>query len=98
MKLDFVSDNNTELVIRNGDFVISDNSLTQAKIIIYSAKGEIRNSPSLGLNIHKYLGANIDQNLLFQATKKELRKDGLELKTLELENTDYGVKINLEVY
>lgn len=98
MKLDFISDTNGEIHIKDGDFVIADNSLLQAKIITYASKGEIRNNPQLGFGINRYLGSKQSENLLQQTLQRELRKENIQIKSFSIDKSLGNFDISLEVY
>jgi hypothetical protein len=96
-KQDFKLDSNSDILIQNGDFVIGNNELPQAKITLNAAKGEIRQYPLVGANFTSLLGSNIDSGVLYNLAKNELSNVGIDLSNIEItrNNGNYDVKIEL---
>ena len=53
---DIVLDNNDEILIENGDFVISESTLQHIKMYMNLNSGELRRFPSIGANMLSYRG------------------------------------------
>lgn len=76
MAKDIKINDENELIIENGDFVIDESDNQNVHLIIEAEKGEIRSSPELGFGIIKKLkktGRSID---FLREMKIELGKDG----------------------
>jgi len=97
MKQDYLSDSNNDLIIQNGDFVQGDATDFQAKIIIYADKGEIRQYPLIGTSINKFLGSNIDENIIDNIISTELAYDNITLTSSEINISSKEVIINIDV-
>jgi hypothetical protein len=97
-KIDIVVDNTTnDLAIHNGDFIIDEQSKTQAKFIMLASKGEIRQYPLLGVGINKYIGSNLADDILFNVVSNELQSDDLVLDTLNVSRVSNTVSVDIEL-
>jgi len=97
MRLDFASNDDNTLLIQNGDFVIQNSELTQAKRIIYMHKGELRQYPLLGVGIESFIGSSIYPTILYNLVDSELTKDDLVADEKELTITDNSVDIQIKM-
>jgi len=98
MRTDFLINGNNDLLISNGDFVIGDAALYQARTILESTKGEIRQFPLIGAGLVKFIGSTLDENILKQIAKDELAKDGLKLKSISTSKVNKETTLNIELY
>ena len=97
MKTDFLSDDDGTLQIKNGDFVIGDNTNFQSKVILNANKGELTQHPLLGVNLIKYLGTSIDIDIIDNAIKTELAKDNIIALDINTTKTDKTITSDLTV-
>lgn len=98
MKLDFLSDEDGDILIQNGDFVIEDAVTQHAKLLIDLGQGEIRQFPNAGVGIINYIGSKIDENDLYQAIFEELAKDNIDLLDLTVtQNSNDNITIDIKV-
>ena len=77
MKIDFLTNEDKDLLIINGDFPIGDATREQAETIINASKGELRQFPLTGVEIQKYNGATIDTQAIINLIKRELLADNI---------------------
>jgi len=83
-RLDIISDDDNELLIQNGDFVIFDNTLGQAKQIILVSAGEYRQHPTLGVGINNYIGSSVNKVTLYNIIKTQLNEDSIVLDDINI--------------
>ena len=77
--------NNGELKIENGDFCVEDSHAQHEELILLAQKGNFRESPDLGVGIADYLNAEDFGGLSVQL-KREMKKDGIQVRKLEVNN------------
>jgi hypothetical protein len=95
MRKDFLQDENGDLVIKNGDFVIVDSNEQHVADIIDSNSNDYKEYPYIGLNLASYLSTNIDKNQLNTNIKNQLALDGYDdMKSVE-KLTNYVLNILL---
>lgn len=97
-RIDYISENDNDLRIVNGDFQQGDCTDFQCKIIIYSDKGELRQYPLLGASINRFIGSNIDENILNNIISTELESDKFVLEDSEIIIGNSSVEININVH
>lgn len=89
--IDYLSDDDGDLMIQNGDFVKGDSGIGHMKILLNSSKGTLRENPLVGVFPTDYLESD-DISGLLRETRKELVKDGATLNSIK---EDEGkIKIN----
>lgn len=93
-----------ELQFVNGDIKIMDNAnYNLAECLYFSSKGEFKKSPTVGLNIRKYINSSVT-NISFQNLKNEIRSelknDGFSINDLLITYNqkikDYEIKTNCD--
>jgi uncharacterized radical SAM superfamily protein len=86
-------DENGGLMVRNGSLVIGDVAQQNQRIILYANKGEIKESPLVGVGLDNML---LEHD--FKAIRKEIinqmENDGQRVKEVQVKET--GVKLNAE--
>ena len=80
---DFILDENGDLKIENGDFVIGDATLQNQDAILEFQKGELKEYPEVGVGLANALLDENPRNIITQI-RRQFRYDGLEIKTLEV--------------
>lgn len=91
---DLLLDNNGDLKIENGDFVIGDATLQNQNAILQSQKGEFKEHPEVGVGLDNGI---LDENPreIISEIRKQFIHDGLEIKTFDiLENGDLIIDAN----
>lgn len=81
---DFKQDEENDILINNGDFVVFESDQQHILDIIYSAPNWFKEFPQLGVNIQAYLsggnaGAELTRNIQLQ-----LQSDGYKVNTVKL--------------
>ncbi|ROI09788.1 oxidase [Chryseobacterium sp. H3056] len=66
---------NTELEIKNGDFLVSESDSQHTRHILIANKGEYKAAPELGVGISQMLNSEEITEFLIEA-KKNLQYDG----------------------
>lgn len=97
MKLDFLNDENNDILIQNGDFVIGDGVVQHSRLLIDLGQGEIRQFPNAGVGIINYVGAKVDENDLYQAIYDELIKDDIQLLDLTVTQNNNNISLDIKV-
>jgi len=84
---DIALDENGDLLILNGDFVVLPSDDMHIEHIMRSAKGEWREHPAIGVAILKYLNSTgqIDDRVgLLQSIRRQLEYDNFDIRILEV--------------
>jgi len=96
-KTDFSMDNDYKLLIQNGDFVIQNQELQQANVIIKYSKGEVRQFPLVGVSIDSYVGSTQDKTALYNTITNQLKEDGLLLDAVSAEITSNSITFEIKL-
>lgn len=76
---DIMLDNNLDLVIKDGDFVIDDSEQQHQELILIATRGSFRESPLTGVGIIKYIKSGFTVaavDALRQKIRLQLQYDG----------------------
>lgn len=79
---DFLLDDNGDLLIQNGDFVIGESDNQHQLDILLSEKGEWKEFPEIGVGINEMLSDDDFVEFLIEA-KKNLEYDGMSINNIE---------------
>lgn len=88
---DIILDNENEIQIANGDFVLGDSTWQDVGIIIQMNQGELKSDPILGASLIKKMKANASQEEIEQIVKLHLARDGKRYNELKSQ-----IQINTE--
>lgn len=80
---DFIIDENNELAIDNGDFIIDESDVQNQQLLLISDKGDWKENPTVGVGIKRWLSDDEPAGLLAEI-KKEFQRDGMKVKDLSL--------------
>ncbi len=95
MAQDLLLDENGDLLIQNGDFVIGDSSYQDVKMIIQSAPGEWKQYPTVGVMADNYVKSPDPEKAgLLNEIQRQLRANGVPLKSVFLD-AEGKVKVEL---
>ncbi len=83
MAYDILLDEDGDLLIVNGDFVIGESIDQEVGLILQSNKGEYKEFPTFGLNLIELINSNTSEVELNQLLKIELKKDGKNYQQLK---------------
>lgn len=84
---DFLTDQDGNLLIEDGDFVIGDPTEQNIQAILESHKGEWREFPEVGAAMAEYLNDEDRDEMLIEA-KRQLEYDGLIVEELKITADD----------
>ena len=96
MPKDYLLDDDFDLKIANGDFVVGESTAQHQQLLLLLEKGELRQYPRTGVGIKNFLN---DDNLgdLYQEIHKQFKADGLNIEKLKIYNdgrVDVDAKYN----
>lgn len=85
---DFKLNNDTDLEIRNGDFVIGDTDQQNIELILLSHKGAFKEHPILGVGITDYLKSPeiISRLRLENEINNQLEFDNFNIRDIDVNN------------
>ncbi|MEO6901543.1 MAG: oxidase [Bacteroidia bacterium] len=75
---DIILDDDNDLEIQNGDFVISLSDQQHVVLILNTTVGEWKLSPLTGVGIQKYISSSGQQQTLKRSIEVQLQADGYE--------------------
>lgn len=75
MTQDLLLDENGDLLIRNGDFVIGDSTDQELESILLCNKADFKEFPTFGPNLIEKIKANVSEIEIKQLVKNEFKKD-----------------------
>jgi hypothetical protein len=90
MAKDFLTDNDGNLLIKNGDFVIGDSEQQEVAEILESHPGEWKEDPIIGAALTRMIKTKYDAGRMSSEIKKQLARDGKDYE-------DYKEFINLRI-
>lgn len=96
-RLDFLRNADNTLMMQNGDFVIDNGELQQAKRIIKTYKGAYFKNLLLGVQIDKYIGSDVDKTLLYNEIKTQLALDGLFVDYIRMDTIDSEITFDIKL-
>jgi phage baseplate assembly protein W len=76
MAQDILLDDNDNLRIENGDFVIGDSIDQEVSLILRINKGELKEDPVIGCDLIRLINSNTSEMELKQIVKLQLARDG----------------------
>jgi len=95
---DIMLDDNLDLLIQNGDFVIGDAEEQIQQLILIASQGSFRESPLTGINIVTYLKSRMTPGLvdaLKQKIKLQFQYDGYTTVTPTIDSfTDIDIEVS----
>jgi hypothetical protein len=86
--MDFYIDQNMDIQIANGDFIISDNNVQDYHCLLKTAPGEWRFDNRLGVNIKQYLGSKRADIYIKSNIEEQRRLTGLPRFNITIDNLD----------
>ena len=82
---DWLIDENQDLQIKNGDFVIDNATLQNQYLLVVSNKGEFKQHPKVGAGINGYL-LDDEQAGMLREIRYQFENDGMAVNRLEYKN------------
>ena len=92
---DIILDSNGRLKIENGLMVVDESTMQHQAIILKISKGAIRHFPALGVGVSSVLLDESPDDLLISITK-EFERDGMTMKTLDLDGSKLKIDATYE--
>jgi hypothetical protein len=87
---DYLVDENNDLVIQGGDFVVGESDFIHVNNIIQDAPGDNRQYPEVGFNITRYRNAKSNQRDRFTSELREqLQADGYRFEGIVFHPTEW---------
>ncbi|GAA4825599.1 hypothetical protein [Algivirga pacifica] len=86
MAKDILLNENNELLIVNGDFVVGEADEQNIRLNLVSHKGDWRQHPEAGFGIDRFIkSSEADTNRFKAELQQALRQDGYRLKSLDID-------------
>lgn len=82
MPKDIMLDENMDLRIVNGDFVVAESSYQQQKILLLADKNEFKENPTTGVGIETYLDDEEPADM-HREIRLQFAKDGMDVKSIK---------------
>jgi phage baseplate assembly protein W len=76
MAIDFLTDENDDLIIKNGDFAMGESLTQEVSAILRMNQGELKSDPLLGANLIQLINSNVSEDELQKRVKLHLQRDG----------------------
>ncbi len=86
---DFLLDENGDLLIQDGDFVVGPSDGQHVEDIIQSFIGEWKQFPLVGVGLMQYLKSQNGQAAI-NVIKQQLQSDGYSVSTVNVKNNEAG--------
>lgn len=94
MPKDFLLDENLDIKIENGDFVVGESTGQHQQLLLITDKGMWKENPSVGVGVDRYLESE-DPGFLLREIRLQYTRDGMTVNNINL--TDTGkIEINAE--
>lgn len=77
-RMDFLNDDDGNLTIVNGDFVIGLSSEQEAKSIVRANKGDYSHYPLVGCNLQDYQNSTSSKAEVLRVIKQQIESSGLQ--------------------
>ena len=90
---DFKLDEDGDLAIENGDFVIHESSNQHIRDILASAAGYFKSAPKLGWNPYSRLNSRVEKQRHIQDAIIQLQSDGWRVNAIDFTTNDGALQI-----
>ena len=90
---DILLNKDLNLEIVEGDLLLGDTIIQRQNLLLVSSKGDFKERPDIGVGLQDYLLDEGNGNLFFNV-KNEFKKDGLNLKKMEINNEKIIIESN----
>lgn len=92
---DIKLDENQDLKIKNGDFIISDSTDQNVELLFLSTPGDWKEHIETGVAIERAIHRNTDR-FLDRTIRVQLEADGYSISKLEIKNTAISIEGSYE--
>ncbi len=83
MALDLLLNDENDIQIANGDFVIGESLTQEVALILKSSQGEWKNDPLTGANLIQLINSNVDETSLRKRVKLHLHRDNKDYNEIK---------------
>lgn len=90
---DLQVDDNYDLLVKDGDFVVAPSDDHTQTLIIISSKGSFRFAPMVGVDIYTYLNSTGQADSIKRDIQEQLTLDGYQVELIEF-TEDGQIKIS----
>ena len=91
---DFLLDDNSDLTIKNGDFVLSDTEAQDVELLIRSSKGAWKENPLTGVGIAQLVKSRGTEVRIKRDINEQLLLDGFINVNIDINYPDVNVDAN----
>lgn len=91
---DFLLDDNFDLIISQGDFMVGDTEETDIELLLYCSPGQNRLYPESGIGLFKYLNSVYDYTVETKI-KKLLEQNGIFRDVILDKNNNNNINIQI---
>lgn len=91
MATDIMLDENNDLKIMNGDFVVGESTMQEVKLILQLNQGELKSDPILGPNLFTLLKTNGNNKIVSSIVRRHLARDNKNYDDIK-----NAIQINVE--
>ncbi|SIT25656.1 hypothetical protein SAMN05421786_11549 [Chryseobacterium ureilyticum] len=83
MPFDLILDENFDIKIEDGDFVIGESTFQNQNLLILADKGQFKMDPTVGVGTRRFLESSKKDDLA-REIRQEFIKDGMFIKSLSI--------------
>lgn len=83
MALDLLLNDDNDIVIENGDFLIGESLTQEVALILKSSQGEWKNDPLTGANLIQLINSNVGEISLRKRVKLHLQRDNKDYNEIK---------------
>lgn len=95
MPQDILLNDEFELRIENGDFVIGESTLQHQNLLLLCDKGEFKQHPRAGVGIYRYLEDHSGEDLA-REIKYQFTMDGMKVESIGFNGSNLDIKAEYE--
>ena len=88
--IDYLLDENNDLLIVNGDFVRGDATLQNQKLLLYAAPGAYKQYPTVGVDVMNFLKDDNQADML-RSIRQQFTTDGMKVNQLVYQNGKFYI-------
>lgn len=93
--VDFILDENGDLAIENGDFVLGEADQQNVELLLFSNKGEFKEFPLVGFGAINYIKSNVSEIEFKRDLKIQLEYISYDNPIIDLSNGFEALKIEV---
>lgn len=93
---DIIFETTGEVIIKDGDFLVSDSKNQNAEHILIAGKGSFLKEPNIGVGLNEKISGAYNQTELKHLIRNELAKDNLTASVLKIDS-NYQIELDVEI-